>query len=130
MGAAAGRTALGYAVASGLLCCRPAFAQQLPTIFSDTPSAREEFLGAAIAAMMLCGLASFLLLGRISARVHVALALLGLLIGGFALLVLFGGYFYASSIGTVLGLALLIGMFKLMSLMEGTRRPGGKQSKG
>jgi hypothetical protein len=83
---------------------------------------REAFLAAAIAAMFGCGLLSFFLAGRTSARTHVALAMLVVLIGGFSLLTLFG---LAGRETPVVGGLLfvgLIGLFKLMNQFEIRRR--------
>jgi hypothetical protein len=86
---------------------------------------REAFLAAAIAAMILCGLISFFLAGRVSQRTHVALALLVALIGAFSLLVLFG--LAGGETPLVGGFILfgLIGLFKLMNQFEIHRRPAG-----
>ena len=76
--------------------------------------------------MMALGLASFFLIGRVAERTHVALALLGVLIGGFCLFALYGlaGHEYpAAGAFVVLG---LIGMFKLMNQFE-IRRKVGRQ---
>jgi peptidoglycan/LPS O-acetylase OafA/YrhL len=119
----------GLVLVPALVCCAPAWAQQLPKPLSDPVTGREAFLTAAIAAMMLCGLLSFLLLGRASERTHVALAMLGVLTGGFGLLVLFGGLLYESPVAAVVVLLALIAMFKFMSLFEGGRKPNPKPSK-
>jgi len=90
------------------------------------PTPRETLLAAGIAAMMALGLASFFLIGRVAERTHVALALLGVLIGGFCLFALYGlaGHEYpAAGAFVVLG---LIGMFKLMNQFE-IRRKVGRQ---
>jgi hypothetical protein len=113
-----------------LLSCGSACAQSLPTPLSDPPTGREEFLAAAVAAMMLCGLFSFLLLGRASSRTHVALALLSILIGAFSLLVLFGGLLYRNPIAAMFALLLLVGMFKLMSLFESGSKSNRPPSQG
>jgi CHASE2 domain-containing sensor protein len=87
------------------------------------PTPRELFLAAAIAGMMLCGLVSFFLLGRVAERTHVALALLAVLIGAFALLPLFaliGGQVPVLGAGVILG---LVGLFKLMNQFEIRPRP-------
>jgi hypothetical protein len=113
-----------------LVWARSAAAQELPKPFSQPLSGREEVLVAVIAAMMLCGLISFLLSGRVSERTHVALALLSVLTGGFGLLVLFGGFLYEAPIAAILILLLLIGLFRLMSQFEsGGRKPAPKESK-
>jgi hypothetical protein len=62
------------------ICCTPAFADA-PGSLSAPPSGRETFLAAAIVAMMLLGVTKYALFGRISERTHVAIALLGVLIG-------------------------------------------------
>jgi len=121
MYAAAGR--LVFALVLALACGGPALAQQLPKPLSDPPTGRETFLAVAIAAMMLCGLANFALFGRVSERTHVALAMLGALAGGFSLLVLFGGALYENPIAAVIGVLLLVGMFKFMSKFEAGRKP-------
>jgi len=93
--------------------------QQVPTPVTDVPvSGREEFLAVAIAAMMLCGLVNFLLMGRVSLKVHAALSMLSVLVGGFGLLVLFGNLLYQSPVWAVAILFLLIAMFKLMGQFE------------
>jgi len=84
---------------------------------------REGFLAAAIAAMIGCGLFSFVLAGRVSLRTHVAVALLVVLIGGFSLLVLFGLAGRETPLLGVIVLVLLIGLFKLMNQFEIQRRP-------
>jgi hypothetical protein len=117
------------ALLPAMLDCGAALAQPLPRPLADPITTREGFLAATIAVMMLCGLASFLLLGRISARTHVALAMLGMLAGAFALLVLFGGFLYENPGAAVLALLLLVGLFKLMSLFEASRKPDRTQSK-
>jgi hypothetical protein len=114
------------ALAPGLLCCEPAFSQQLLKPLSDSVTDRETLLAVVIAGMMLCGLASFLLLGRVSERTHVALAMLSVLAGGFGLLVLFGGFLYDNPLAAVFVLLLLIGLFKLMSQFESGRKPDRK----
>ncbi len=105
-------------------------AQQLPTPLSSPVTGREEVLAAAIVAMMLCGFVSFFLLGRVSERTHVALAMLGVLIGGFGLFVLFGGLLYENPVAAVVMTLLLVAMFKFMSLFEGSRKGGRTRSKG
>lgn len=93
---------------------------------APTLSAREAFLAAAIAAMVGCGLASFLLSGRVAERTHVALALIVVLIGGFCLLTLFGlsgREFPVAGVGVVLG---LVGLFKLMNQFEIRARSQGR----
>ena len=91
------------------------------TALPATP--REVFLAAAIGGMMLCGLASFFLLGRASERTHVALALLAVLIGAFALLplvALVGGQVPVLGAGLLLA---LVGLFKLMNQFEIRPKP-------
>jgi hypothetical protein len=89
-------------------------------------SGRETFLALVIAAMMLCGLASFVLAGRFSERTQTALAMFVVLIGGFGLLVLFGGLIHDHPIAAVVVVALLIGLFKLMNQFEAGRKGGRK----
>jgi hypothetical protein len=89
---------------------------------SDPASGREAFLAAAIAAMMLCGVASFALSGRVAERTHVALAMLSVLIGGFGLFVLFGGSLYRNPGAAVVTMLLMIGAFRFMSQFETWRR--------
>jgi len=84
---------------------------------------REAFLAAAIAAMIGCGLFSFVLAGRASPRTHVALALLVVLIGGFSLLILFGLAGRETPLLGAIVLVLLIVLFKLMNQFEIQRRP-------
>ena len=105
-----------------LFCCAPALAEELSRPLSDSPTGREAFLAVVIAVMVLCGLASFLLLGRVSERTHVALAMLSVLTGAFGLLVLFGGALYENPVAAVIVLLLLIALFKLMSQFESNRR--------
>jgi CHASE2 domain-containing sensor protein len=79
---------------------------------------RETFLAVAIAAMIGCGLVSFFLAGRVTARTHVALAMLIALIGGFSLFALLGPLGQENpAIGALIILA-LIGLFKLMNQFE------------
>ncbi len=106
--------------------CAAAWAQELPQPLHDAPAGRELFLAVAVMAMMLCGIVSFVLLGRASERTHVALAMLGVLIGGFALLVLFGGLAYENPVAAVVVVLLLVGMFKFMSQFESQRRTDRK----
>src|SRR5260221_9926565 len=116
MNSVTGRTALTFLTV--LIDIGPSAAQQPLKPLSDSVTGRETFLAITIVAMMLCGLISFLLVSRISERTHVALAMLAVLIGGFGLLVLFGGLFYESPIAAVVVLLLLIGLFKFMSQFE------------
>lgn len=110
------------ALSTGLLI-RPAASQQLQAALSEPISGREAIMASVIAAMMLCGLCSFALLGRVSERTHVALAMLSALAGAFGFMVLCGSLLYSSPVAAVLGFALLIGMFKLMSQFEGAPKP-------
>jgi hypothetical protein len=114
---------------STLLCCGPSWAQQPLKPLADPTTGREAFLAAAIGVMMLCGVLSFLLLGRVSERTHVALAMLVVLIGGFGELVLFGRFLYENSVAAVIVLLLVIGMLKFMSQFESNRKADRKQSK-
>ena len=85
-------------------------------------------MAAGVGAMILVGLASFLLAGRIAERTHVALALLIVLIGGFSLLGLLVALGHANALVAVAVLAGLIGLFKLMNQFEIARKrppPGG-----
>jgi hypothetical protein len=85
---------------------------------------REAFLAASIAAMLGCGLLSFALSGRVTARTHGALALLVVLIGGFSLFVLFGASSQTRPFVGAATLFALIGLFKLMSRFETSRDRG------
>jgi hypothetical protein len=84
---------------------------------------REAFLAAAISGMILCGLISFFLAGRVTQKTHIALALLVALIGGFSLLVLFGLAGGGTPLVGGLLLFALIGLFKLMNQFEVQRKP-------
>jgi hypothetical protein len=117
---------LGLAALPIVFRCAPALANDLPAPLSEPASGREAFLAAAIAAMLLLGLTSFLLFGRVSARTHVALAMLGVLVGAFALFVLFGGLLNDNPLAAVVVLLLLIALFKLMSQFETNRKPTKK----
>jgi hypothetical protein len=86
-------------------------------------SAREAFLAAAIAAMVGCALASFFLAGRVSARTHVALAMLIALIGGFGLVTLLAPAGREFPIAGGLVVVGMIGLFKLMNQFEIRRKP-------
>ena len=110
-----------------VLSCTPALAEDVLNPIADPTSGREQFLAAAITAMMLLGLASFLLFGRVSERTHVALAMLSVLIGAFGLFVLFGGSLSKNPLGAAFILLLLIALFKLMSQFEGSRKPKKKE---
>lgn len=108
--------------ATGALLSGPAAAAE-PGIAEAMLTPRETFLAAAIGGIMLCGLANFFLAGRISERTHVAIALLGVLIGAFSLLMLFGLVGAHSSVagaGLIVG---FIGLFKLMNQFEVRRKP-------
>jgi hypothetical protein len=111
------------------LFCGFSWAQQPLKPLADPATGREAFLAATIGAMMLCGVASFLALGRASERTHVALAMLVVLIGGFGELVLFGRFLYENPVAAVIVLLLMIGMLKFISQFESSRRPDRKQSK-
>jgi hypothetical protein len=84
---------------------------------------REMFLAAGVGAMIACGMTSFFLVGRVTERTHVALAMLSVLIGGFCLFILFG--LVGREIPTAGALVLLglIGLFKLMNQFEIRRKP-------
>jgi peptidoglycan/LPS O-acetylase OafA/YrhL len=112
----------GFVLLPAFFYCGSALAQQLPKPLSDPATSREEFLAVAIVAMMGCGFLSFLLRARVSERTLVALAMLSVLIGGFGLLVLFGGNLYESPVGAAVAIMLLIAMFKFMSMFEGRRK--------
>jgi hypothetical protein len=99
----------------------PACAQTLSKPLYDPPTGREAFLAAAIGVMMLVGVASFLLMGRVSERTHVALAMLSVLTGAFGLMVLFGGLLYENPLTAGFVLLLLIALFKFMSQFESNR---------
>jgi hypothetical protein len=121
------RRIAGALLSTSLLSC-PAIAQQLPHPVSAALTGREKFLAVIIAAMMLCGIVSFAIRGRVSERPHVAMSLFIVLIGGFGLLVLFGGMLYEEPWAAALILLLLVGMFKLMSAFEAGRKTD-KESK-
>ena len=76
------------------------------------------FLAVAIGAMVACALSSFLLVGRVSERTHIALAMLIILIGAFCLLVLFGEAGRNDPLPGALIMAALIGLFKLTNRFE------------
>ena len=77
--------------------------------------------------MILVGLTSFLLAGRIAEKTHVALAMLVVLIGGFSLLGLLVALGRVNALVAIAVLAGLIGLFKLMNQFEITRkRPPGR----
>jgi len=119
----------GFALFSISLCCNRALAQQLPRPIEAELTGREKFLAVAIGTMMLCGILSFVMRGRISERTHVAIALFVVLIGGFSLLVLFGGTLYDVPLAAALILLLLVGMFKLMSTFESGLKTERKSTK-
>ncbi len=112
-----------------LSCSEPCWAQQPLKLPADPITGREAFLAAALAAMMLCGIFSFLLLGRVSERTHIALAMLVVLIGGFGEFVLFGRFLYENSVAAVIVLLLTVVMLKFMSQFESSRKADRKQSK-
>jgi hypothetical protein len=85
---------------------------------------REAFLEIAIAAMIACALISFLLNGRASERVHVALAMLIVLIGTFCLFTVFGLAGREDSTAGAVVLLGLIALFKLMNQFEIRRKSG------
>jgi len=110
-----------------VLLAGPAAAQGPEFTVSRVPlTGRETFLAVVIVAMMLCGLASFFLSGRVAARTQTAFAMFVVLIGGFALLVLFGGFIYDHPLAAIGLLFLLIGLFKLMNQFESARRGGDR----
>ena len=78
---------------------------------------------------MLCALASFLLAGRVSERTLLAFSLFVVLIGAFALFVLFGAAMHASPTAAVVLVVALIALFKLMSAFESARKSGGRKPK-
>ena len=121
---------VAVAIFSTALCSGHAIAQQLPQPVSAELTGREKFLAVVVATMMLCGILSFAMRGRVSERTHVAVALFVVLIGGFGLLVLFGGMLYQVPLAAALILLLLVGMFRLMSTFESGRKADRKQSKG
>jgi hypothetical protein len=119
-------TALHTAVALLALLAGPAMAQDAPFTISTAPlTGRETFLAVVVVAMMLCGLASFFLAGRVSERTQSAFAMFVVLIGGFGLLVLFGRLIYDYPVAAVAFVLLMIGLFKLMNQFETARRGGG-----
>lgn len=117
------------AVLTIVLLNGPTMAQDEPFTVSSMPlTGRETFLAAVIVAMMLCGLASFFLAGRVTGRTQTAIAMFVVLIGGFGLFVLFGWLIYGYPIAAVALVFLTIGLFKLMNQFETARRDGGKTS--
>jgi len=95
---------------------------------SATP--REMFLAAGIGAMVMCGLTSFFLAGRVTERTHVALAMLVVLIGGFCLFALFGLVGREIPVAGALVLLGLIGLFRLMNQFEVRRNRTPRTKKG
>ena len=95
---------------------------------SATP--REMFLAAGIGAMVMCGLTSFFLAGRVTERTHVALAMLVVLIGGFCLFTLFGLVGREIPVAGALVLLGLIGLFRLMNQFEVRRNRTPRTKKG
>ena len=91
---------------------------------SDAVSAtpREAFLAAGIGAMIICGVTSFFLAGRVTGRTHATLAALVVLIGGFCLFTLFGLVGREIPVAGSLVLLGLIGLFKLMNQFEIRRK--------
>jgi hypothetical protein len=85
----------------------------------------EQALAGAIGLMMICALASALLVGRASERTHVALAMVVVLVGGFAMLVLFGGFLYRFPLAAVAAVIVLTGLFKLLNRFEARPKTDG-----
>jgi CHASE2 domain-containing sensor protein len=83
---------------------------------------RELFLCATIGANMACGFLGFMLSGRIPVRAHVALGMLNVLIGAFALLVSLGPSFLANPLITPFVFLLLASLFKFMNQFEMEKR--------
>jgi uncharacterized membrane protein len=119
----------GLALLPAVVCFVPAFAQEVSNQPPDPATGREAFLAGTIAVMMLCGLLSFLLLGRIAERTHVSLAMLSVLAGAFGLLVLFGGALFENPVSAVFALLTLIALFKFMGQFESGRGPDRKRPK-
>jgi hypothetical protein len=118
-----------HAVLLWVLLAGPAAAQEAPFTVSRIPlTGRESFLAIVVVAMMLCALASCFLAGHVAERTRTAFAMFVVLIGGFGLLVLFGGLIYDYPIAAVGLVFLLIGLFKLMNQFESARRSGDKKS--
>jgi prepilin signal peptidase PulO-like enzyme (type II secretory pathway) len=88
------------------------------------------FLAAGIGAMVMCGLTSFFLAGRVTERTHVALAMLVVLIGGFCLFALFGLVGREIPVAGALVLLGLIGLFRLMNQFEVRRNRTPRTKKG
>jgi len=86
-------------------------------------STEGAFLAAGIGAMIICGVTSFFLAGRVTGRTHATLAALVVLIGGFCLFTLFGLVGREIPVAGSLVLLGLIGLFKLMSQFEIRRKP-------
>jgi hypothetical protein len=78
-------------------------------------SPHEAFLAAGIGATTVCSLVSVFLRGRVAERMHVALAMLVVLIAAFCLFTLFGmvGQKYPPA-----GAAVLLGLIALFKLMN------------
>jgi hypothetical protein len=113
--------ALGILFA-GIACA----AENTPISAADVSLAPlEQALAGAIGLMMICALASALLVGRVSERTHAALAMVVVLIGGFAMLVLFGGFLYRVPLAAVAGIIVLTGLFKLLNRFEVRSRADG-----
>ena len=117
------RVAIGVALA---MLAGSARAAELSAGALDPAAAtpREAFLAAGIGAMIVCGLTSFFLAGRVTERTHVALATLVVLIGGFSLFTVFGlagREIPAAGAVVLLG---LIALFKLMNQFEIRRKSG------
>lgn len=97
---------------------------------SDMPlplSEREWILIGALLLIAAFSLASFFGYGRISNRMHAALASLCLLVAGFALLL---GLTSATAVSPLAGAAvfvLLAALFKILNQFEITRKPPEKQ---
>lgn len=111
----------GAIAALALLHPGTALAQAIPVADAEI-TGREVFLGVLIGVMILCGLLSWLLYGRVSERTHVALAMFVVLAGAFGLLVLLGGVLHREPIAAILLFLLLLALFKLMSQFEARRR--------
>ncbi len=96
-------------------------------LLSEPVTGRELLLAGGVGAMILVGLCSFLLAGRVAEKTHVALAMLIGLIGGFSLLGLLVALGHANAAAAIAVLAGLIGLFKLMNQFEITRKgPPGR----
>ena len=83
---------------------------------------RETVLGGSLGLIALLGAASFLLAGRVEKRVHVALALLSVLVAVFGLYVLLGtSSAFGAPLASVGALVALLVVLKLMGRFETTR---------